>query len=128
MLTEAAFRQSFPIFADINNYLPQRVAFWLALGKQLLPAGRWDDLHDYGLSLFVAHHLILESRDQQAAEAGAGVGQVVGLESSKGVDSVSVSMDVGSVTLANAGHWNQTSYGIQLYQLAQMVGAGGVQL
>lgn len=127
MLTEAAFRQSFPVFADANVYLPQRVAFWLALGAKLLPESRWDDLHDYGLSLFLAHHLTLDARAEEAACAGT-TGQVTGIETSKSVDSVSVSMDVGSITLANAGHWNQTTYGIQLYQMAQMVGAGGIQL
>ena len=124
MLTEAGFRQSFPEFADVNDFLPQRVTFWLAVGKKMLPESRWDDLLDHGLCLFIAHHLAME---KQAADAG-GVGQVVGLETAKAVDSVSVSMDVSTITLANAGHWNQTTYGIQLYQLAQMFGAGGIQL
>lgn len=130
MLDESAFRQSFPLFADPNDFLPARVNFWLSYGKKMLREDRWEDLLDHGLSLFVAHFLVLEAREQEAADisGAASIGAVVGVETSKSIDKVSVSVDVASVTVEGGGHWNQTTFGVQFLQLSQMMGAGGIQL
>jgi hypothetical protein len=53
---------------------------------------------------------------------------VAGPIASKSVGGVSISYDVGAVTIENAGHWNGSQYGIQFYQLAMIVGAGVTQL
>lgn len=92
---------------------------------------RWADLYDDGQMLFVAHYLVLYAREAEATSNGddaSFAGQVQGVETSKTVDKVSVSFDVSKVTLEDAGHWNMTTYGIQFFQLVQMVGMGGVQL
>lgn len=114
----AQFQADFPAFATAD---PARVAFWLALGGKLLNADRWDDLLDQGLELYAAHQLTLE------AKAGAR-GNVPGQITGKTADKVTVSYDTAAVSLADGGHYNATVYGIQLLQLARMVGAGGVQL
>jgi hypothetical protein len=111
----AQFKTDFPAFAAADD---ARVGFWLALGVRLLPADRWADLLDTGLELYVAHQLTLEKK----------AGNVVGQVTSKTVDKVAVSYDTAAVSLADGGHYNATSYGIQLLQLARMVGAGGFQL
>lgn len=130
MLDETIFRQSLPEFASTTDYPSFHIQMYLRLGKKMLPESRWQDCLDDGLTLYVAHYLVLYSRERTASETVGpdAVGNVVGVETSKSVDSVSVSMDVGAVTFADAGHWNQTSYGVQFYQLALIFGAGGIQL
>lgn len=128
MLDESTFRQNMPMFADVDLYPSAQFNFYLKLGVKLLPESRWDDLLDDGLTFYVAHYLALYARDMAVVDVGGIGGKVVGNETSKSVDSVSKSMDVSSVLNADAGHWNQTTYGIQFYQLMMMVGAGGIQL
>lgn len=128
MLSESFFRESMPMFADISLYPSAQFNFYLNMGKKLLPESRWDDLLDEGLTFYVAHYLTLYQRSMLASDVGGDAGQVVGNETSKSVDSVSKSMDVSSVSLTDAGHWNQTTFGIQFLQLARMIGAGGIQL
>ncbi|MFA9439408.1 DUF4054 domain-containing protein [Uliginosibacterium sp. sgz301328] len=124
----AQFRLDFPEFADTSVYPDAQVNFWLSLGAKLLPPCRWGDLLDYGLELFTAHNLVIQTRNQQIADAGGTPGAVTGPATSKAVDKVSVSYDAASVLNADAGDWNMTTYGIQFYRLMMMVGAGGVQL
>jgi hypothetical protein len=114
----AQFKADFPAFESASD---ARIGFWLALGERLLPADRWADLLDTGLELYIAHQLTLESK------TGTG-GNVVGQVTSKSVDKISVSYDTAAVSLADAGHYNASSYGVQLLQLARMIGAGGFQL
>ena len=128
MLNESSFRESMPMFADTNLYPTAQFNFYLNMGKKLLPESRWDDLLDEGLTFFVAHYLTRYLRSMDAADMGGDAGQVVGNETSKSVDSVSYSVDVSSVSLTDAGHWNQTTFGVQFLQMARMVGAGGIQL
>lgn len=134
MIDESSFRESMPAFADAVSYPTFQFTFYLNLGKKLLPESRWgdpndpDSLIDYGLTLFIAHYLTLYKRGIDAASIGGDAGKIVGNETSKSVDSVSKSMDVSGVLIADAGHWNMTTFGVQFYQLMQMVGAGGVQL
>ena len=128
MLDESTFRQKMPMFADVDQFPSAQFNFYLKLGMKLLPESRWDDLLDDGLTFYVAHYLTLYARDMAFVDVGGIGGKVVGNETSKSVDGVSKSMDVSSVLNADAGHWNQTAYGIQFYQLMMMVGAGGIQL
>ena len=128
MLSESFFRESMPMFADVSLYPSAQFNFYLNMGEKLLPESRWDDLLDEGLTFYIAHYLTLYERSMLASDVGGDVGKVVGNETSKSVDSVSKSMDVSSVSLTDAGHWNQTTFGIQFLQLARMIGAGGIQL
>lgn len=128
MLDESTFRQTMPVFADESVFPSFQFNFYLKLGKKLLPECRWDDLLDEGLTFFIAHYLTLYARDMAFVNIGGIGGKVVGNETSKAVDGVSKSMDVSGVMNTDAGHWNQTTYGIQFYQLMMMVGAGGIQL
>ena len=134
MINESSFRESMPMFADVNEYPSFQFNFYLNLGKKLLPVSRWGDpndpdgLIDYGLTLFIAHYLTLYKRGIDAASIGGDSGKVIGNETSKSVDSVSKSMDVSGVLITDAGHWNMTTFGIQFYDLMMMAGAGGIQL
>lgn len=128
MLDESTFRQTMPAFASVDDYPSAQFNFYLKLGVKLLPESRWDDLLDDGLTFFIAHYLVLYARDMAFVDIGGIGGKVVGNETSKSVDGVSKSMDVSGVLMTDAGHWNQTTFGVQFYQLMQMIGAGGIQL
>jgi len=41
---------------------------------------------------------------------------------------ISVSYDVGAVTIEGAGQWNLTTYGTQFLELANLVGMGPIQV
>jgi hypothetical protein len=128
MITPNDFRQRFREFADPQINTDSAIEFWAGIGASMLPAGRWGSMHDYGVSLFVAHHLAIAQREERSAEVGGPIGNVVGPQTSKSVDKVSASYDTAAVALSDAGFWNMTTYGIRLIQQARMVGAGGVQL
>ena len=128
MLDEPSFRESMPMFADTTVYPQFQFNFYLKLGLKLLSERRWDDLLDEGLTFFIAHYLTLYKRSMAFSAVGGDAGQVVGNETSKSVDSISKSMDVSGILNTDAGHWNQTTFGLQFYQLMIMIGAGGIQL
>lgn len=128
MLTPSVFRQQFPEFQDPAIYSDQVIGFWDAIALARLDADTWDDALPGGEALFVAHHLVLAARDQASIEVGGVSGGVSGLMQSKSIDKVSVSYDVSRISYEDAGFWNATSYGIRFWQLARMIGAGGVQL
>lgn len=124
----ATFRQQFPEFSDITAYPGELIDLHLAVGALSLDAGVWGDFHDRGLGLFTAHNLVIGARNTATADAGGTPGAVSGPLTSKSVDKVSASYDTGATTYEGAGFWNMTSYGVQLYQLARLIGAGGRQL
>lgn len=128
MIDEQSFRETMPAFADTTQYPTFQFNFYLNLGKKLLREERWEDMLDYSLTLFIAHYLVLFKRTMMMNAIGGDVGKIVGNETSKSVDSVAKSMDVSGVLIAEAGHWNQTTFGVQFYQLMMMAGAGGIQL
>lgn len=124
----ATFRQNFTEFSDTAKYPDALVTFWLGVVTKMLRSDRWADLLDVGLGLALAHHLVLAVRDQGSAQTGKVPGAVQGVQTSKSVDTVSVSYDVSTVTNEGGGFWNMTSYGVRFLGMARMVGSGGYQL
>lgn len=128
-VTNADFRQNFPEFADTSKYPEAQVTFWRTYAENLLqPPCRWSNMLDYAVQLVMAHQLALAARNAAAASAGGAPGSVQGATASKAVGGVSVSYDTTAALLQDAGYWNLTTYGIQFWQLATMVGTGGFQL
>lgn len=127
-MNAATFRADFPEFADEAKYPDALINLWLGIGAKRLPEDRWADLLDHGLGLFTAHHLVLARRNADAAAKGGAPGAAAGILSSKSVGPASASYDTGSAALEGGGHWNLTAYGTQFLALAQLVGAGGIQL
>jgi hypothetical protein len=117
-MDNAAFRAAFPEFANPTRYPAASIDRKLTLAGKLLNADRWGELLDDGTGLFVAHYLTLERKG----------GQVAAPVATKTVDKVTQAYDTQAVALTDAGHYGATSYGVQLLQLARMVGAGGIQL
>lgn len=122
-MDEATFRAIYPEFRDVNAYPAAQVAFWLTASQARLDALRWGDMLDQGTALFMAHNIAISHL------AGRGVaGSFSGPTASKSVGGASISYDTNSSTIEGAGAYNLTSYGKQFWDLAMMVGAGGVQL
>lgn len=128
MLTPATFRAALPEFADAAKYPDPVVVLQLTVAYSLVNAERWGDLLDTGAGWLAAHLLVLATRDQDQAVGGRVPGTVAGVQTSKTVDKVSVSLDTSAVTMENAAFWNMTKYGIQYLTFARMMGAGGIQL
>lgn len=124
-ITPAQFRLDFPEFANTTPYPDTLINFWLTVSQSLLSPIAWLDLLNYGTELFIAHQLALSAQRQAAAAVGGVPGTSVGMTTSKSVDKVSVGFDTASVAVVDAGSYNLTSYGIQFYQLAQLVGSKG---
>jgi len=128
VITPSQLRQDFPEFQDAAKYSDAAISFWATVASVSLPECRWGAWWSLGQELFIAHNLVLATRNQEDEASGATAGDVSGPATAKAVDKVSVSQDASAVTLENGAFWNMTSYGIQLLQFARMVGAGGIQL
>lgn len=116
---------AFPEFSNSTTYPQTQVDFWLPQAYNQLNACRFDAATlDLAAMLFVAHNITLSAQAAQAANSGAIVGKTVAPQSSKSVGGVSVSYDVGAVTVEGAGPYNATSYGQRLYKLMQAYSAG----
>lgn len=127
----AGFRAAFPAFPE-DIFEDARVAFWLGIGAKRLSAERFDDLHDQAVALYVAHNLTLE-RAAALDPSGTGgmsaaAGPVVSESKTAGPVSKAKSYSQATTARADAGAWNATIYGQQLFDLMQLVGVGGVCL
>lgn len=134
-MTPTLFRSIFREFAEPDTSPDDAINFYIGLATKFLNGStssvgqRWDDTSlDYGIGLFVAHHIALSQRAVATAQAGGVPGEVKGPATAKAVDKVSQSFDSKAVTWENEAFWNQTQYGVRLVDLARMFGAGGVQL
>jgi hypothetical protein len=127
-VTPAQFRAVLPEFADSTRYPEAQLTFWLGVSESFVNARRWGALADLGIALCTAHHLVIAARDQADAARSGAPGHVKGPMASFSVDTVSTGYDTGAVTLAEAGFWNSTAYGVRYLTLARSMGAGGVQL
>lgn len=137
------FVQDFPEFGDILVFPVEQINYWLDVAGMMLTA-RWDDTYTgrdpdntktllyLGAELYVAHNIAIQSRDMIAGSKGGGVGFAsstgVGAVSAKSVGDGSVSYDVQATVNSSGGAWNLTTYGTRFFQLAKMVGMGGMQL
>lgn len=127
-ITPTKFRTDFPEFSDAENYSDAQVSFWLSIADRMLIESRWGDVVDQGRELFAAHNLVLGRQAMASSSAGGAPGIGSGLVASKSVDKVAVSYDTTSGIEPGAGHWNLTTYGTRFIWLANMMGAGGMQL
>lgn len=127
-MVNADFRLQFPEFADVLVYPDVQLNFWAGVAEKMLNKCVWDDMYETGVKLYVAHEITLAAQNKKAAAAGGMPGTSGGVPQSKTVGAVSVSYDSNNTSEKNAGWWNLTNYGKQLYRLIQIFGAGCVQL
>ena len=126
-LTLTEFRAAMPAFSDPAKYDDPAVTMYLTAADQMV-GEQWDTMRPLGMQLWVAHHLSIDATANAEAEAGAIPGQRAGSIASEGGDSVNVSFDTSGSAEADAGHWNQTTYGRRFIRFARMFGAGPIQV
>lgn len=124
----AAFRTNFPEFSDTAAYPSAQITFWSTIAEKQLPYNIWTDMWDNAVQLYTAHEIVIARQNVQAANAGGSPGQSGGIANNKTVGSVSVGFDANTQSEKNAGWWNRTTYGQQLYRLMLLFGAGCIQL
>ena len=84
-----------------------------------------EDLLRHVVALYVAHYLTIGGSTEANAMGG---GANPNPFASKSVDGVSVSYDTSSAIETNAGFWNATAFGRELWQLMKIFGAGARQI
>lgn len=124
----SAFRINFPEFADTVIYPNSMITFWSTIAETMLPEDLWGDVWELGVQLYVAHEIVIATQNVKAASVGGSPGQSGGIANNKTVGSVTVGYDSTISSEKNAGWWNRTTYGMQLYRLIQIFGAGCRQL
>ena len=144
MINAKQFRTDLPEFQDGNAYPDPQVALYINLAGQLMNGRRWGPsaadpwpdssppplkVFDHGVELFVAHNLVLDARNRKDARKKGNIpGTVKGPVNNASVDKASVGYDTQAGIEENAGHWNQSTYGIRFIRLLRMMGAGALQV
>lgn len=124
----ADFVTAFPEFGDATKFPQAQIDLWISLAPDnlvIIQRRAKPGVFDLAVMLFVAHNLVISTRETAAALKGI-PGETPGLVSSKTVDKVSVSYDAAGTAVDGAGAWNATFYGQRLYKMMQAYAAGPV--
>lgn len=118
-ITAARFVEILPEFAPVpsGNYEP-----WVTFSQSHVDPGQWADLYEMGAAFWIAHQVAMG----KAAAKSGGAGTVSGPMTTKRVDKVAAGYDTSAVTIAGAGSYNATSYGIRFLELQRLIGAGPI--
>jgi len=127
-VTLTQFQGDYPEFSNATLYSASMISGYLAEANAALNPNRWQNFWVRGVELYVAHHLTLRGRQVKVALAGGVPGEATGITASKSVGGVSKSYDTASASEPDAGYWNGTIYGIEFWNLLQVVGMGGQQV
>lgn len=130
-MTPDDFRAVMTAFADLVKFPDAQVAFWLASAEAQVPEKRWGAWRDMGVMFLAAHRLTLAAAAAKATDGTGGMDAAGGgiISESKTVGGISKSISragAAATADANAGQYNDTSYGKQYWSLAMSVGAGGL--
>lgn len=127
-MDNAQFRLDFPEFTSTTVYPESQLTFWAGVAEKMLPLDTWGDMYTTAVKLYVAHELVIYRTNSQSAANSGSPGGFGGIAQSKAVGGVSVSYDSNNTSEKDAGYWNLTTYGKQLYRLMMIFGAGCKQL
>lgn len=127
--TAAMFLETFPEFT--NKVGDGLINKWITLAGDCFNINKYGSYWELAMGLFTAHNLILKLKmgnaetplDELLANAGE-----TGVEQSKSVDTLSVTLDTAS-TLEEYKGWGglkETVYGRQLIDIIKACGGGGV--
>lgn len=123
-----AFRINFPEFGDTELYPTEQIRFWSDLAELQVLECVWKKALNKGLSLYVAHELVIAGQNKKTSQVGGAPGTFGGIANNKTVGSATIAYDSNSTSEKDAGYWNQTNYGKQFIRLARIFGAGAIQL
>ncbi len=126
--TVAQFRTDFPQFSDDTRFPNAQIQFRLNLADRQISQQGKESLYAYMVELYIAHYLYLWDKDRRSSALGGAGGANNGVINSKSVDKVSMGYDTGATLNPDAGFWNNSRYGSELYEQIIQFGAGGRQL
>lgn len=121
-----AFRVNFPEFKDAEKYPTSMIEFWGGLAQLQVRSCIWKDAWNMGISLYIAHELVLAGQNVKAASFGGSPGQQGGIANTKTVGQGTIGFDSVTSSEKNGGYWNLTTYGKQFYRLVRIFGAGAI--
>lgn len=124
----AQFRAAFPEFADPVAYPTPQLTFWGAFAAGQLSQDIWGASWTVGVYLYVAHEITISRQNLKSAAVKGTPGTFGGVANTKTVGKATVGYDSASTSEKDAGFWNLTTYGKQLYRLIRLFGAKVVQL
>jgi hypothetical protein len=116
------FRIDFPEFTDDEKFTDGMIAFWFGIGDKLVDKVRFltdSVVRRYALSLWIAHHIIMQYNNQVAVASGNYTGEGIKPAVSYHVGDVSITYDGASFMEADGGDWNTTIYGRKLLRLVR---------
>jgi hypothetical protein len=116
------FRQSFPEFNDVAQYPDHMLSFWATVAGVHVSESKWGDVYTVGMSLALAHYLVLANNNR--TEAGITTGPV----NSESTGDISTGYDTSASLEEKAGQWNLTSYGKQFIRMARLIGGVAIQI
>ena len=129
-LTVEQFREAFPTFTE-EAYPDTAVSIQLTFANKFFSSRRWGDetIRDHVMGLYAAHYLSAYGSTAAGGTSSSGGGSpTLGIVASKSVDGASISYDTSSTAWNDAGFWNATPYGRELWYLMRIFGAGAIQL
>lgn len=127
-ITLTRFRGDLPAFANVNTFPDEVVSFWLMVASVQTNPERWGCMWSVGVELYVAHHVVIDVKNQGEVAVGSLPGLTRGMISSESVGPVSLGYDTSGSSEEEGSHWNLTTYGIRYLYLARQMGAGPVQI
>jgi hypothetical protein len=122
------FRADLSEFADLATYTDSTLNYWLTVAQMLNNPCVWGTLLPTGIELLAAHYMVQEAQALKIANAGGIPGIQSGMVQSKAVWQANISYAVQGALEDGAGSYNATIYGQRWWHLAQLVGAGAIQL
>lgn len=120
-MTPQEFKVRFPEFALVED---GRIQFLMIDAAAFVDESTWSDLYVRGLSLVIAHFLVLDALRAGGYVNAAMAGNVV----AKKVGPVSVAYDAAMNAKIADSPFARTTYGQEYLRLARMVGMGGVSV
>ncbi len=125
-VTATSFRLNHQEFADDHKYPDTLINQYIRLAQMFVREDRWGDARDYGIELWVAHNVAIAGDKM----AGGDIFGVLGIMTSQHVGEVGFTADPKMLFqgLDEIGFYARSSFGIQFFQLARMMGSGGVQV
>lgn len=94
----------------------------------MLPDCVWTTTKPFAVMLYTAHEIVMAAQNVKASAVGGPPGLQGGIANTKTVGSVTVGFDSQANSEKDAGWYNMTNYGKQLYRLIRIFGAGCIQL
>lgn len=119
-MTIDEFLLAFPEFIEFPTL---QITLRLETAAEMFQHIDSETMKKYCVGLYTAHFLSIRGNNTvPGSDSGSGI------VSSQSVDGVSVSYDTSSTMIQDAGFWNASRYGQELYWLMRQAGAGGYQL